>query len=84
MTAGFSGNLILVLLAIVTLLAVATLVILALKSRLPGNDYRELVLRIRTWWVIVAIFGFAILIDRIAAIILLAFVSFLAFKNTYR
>jgi len=81
MTVGLSGNMILVLLAIVTLLAVATLVTLALKSRLPGNDYRELVLRIRTWWVIVAIFGFAILIDRIAAIILLAFVSFLAFKE---
>jgi len=81
MTAGLSGNLVLVLLGIVTLLTVATLVILALKSRLPGNDYSELVLRIRTWWAIVAVFAFAILIDRIAVIILLAFVSFLAFKE---
>ena len=81
MTAGLSGNLVLVLLGIVTLLAVATLVILALKKRLPGNDYSELVLRIRTWWAIVAIFAFAILMGRIAAIILLAFVSFLAFKE---
>jgi phosphatidate cytidylyltransferase len=81
MIVGLSGNLVLVLLGIFTLLVVATLVILALKSRLPGNDYSELVLRIRTWWAIVAIFAFAILMDRIAAIILLAFVSFLAFKE---
>jgi len=81
MTAGLSGNLALVLLGIVMLLAVASLVILALKSRLPRSDYSELVLRIRTWWIIVAIFGFAILTGRIAAIILLAFVSFLAFKE---
>jgi len=81
MTTGLSGNLVLVLLGIVTLLTVATLVIPVLKGRLPGNDYSELVLRIRTWWAIVAVFAFAILIDRIAVIILLAFVSFLAFKE---
>jgi len=81
MTAGLSGNLVLVLLGIVMLLAVASLAILALKSSLPGNDYRELVLRIRTWWAIVAVFAFAILMGRNAAIILLAFVSFLAFKE---
>ena len=81
MITGLSGNLVQVLLGITTLLIVATLVIMALKSKLPENDYNELVLRIRTWWAIVALFSFALLANRIVVIVLLAFTSFLAFKE---
>lgn len=81
MTAGLSNNLILVLLGIVMLLVVATLVVVVLTYRRPDNDYTELESRIRTWWAIVAIFSFAILVNRAVAIIFLGFVSFLALKE---
>jgi len=80
-TAGLSNNLILVLLGIVMLLVVATLVVVVLTYRRPDNDYTELESRIRTWWAIVAIFSFAILVNRAVAIIFLGFVSFLALKE---
>jgi phosphatidate cytidylyltransferase len=81
MTTGLSNNLILVLLGIITLLVVATLVVVVLKRSRPESDYTELELRVRTWWAIVAIFSFAILVNRVVAIVFLAFVSFLALKE---
>jgi phosphatidate cytidylyltransferase len=81
MSAGLSDNLVLVLAGIVTLLAAATLVVALITRSRPHQDYTELESRIRTWWAIVVIFSIAILVDRVAAIILLAFVSFLALKE---
>ncbi len=81
MSAGLSFNLILVLAGIVTLLAAATLVVALMTRSRPHHDHTELESRIRTWWAIVVIFSIAILVDRLAAIIFLAFVSFLALKE---
>ena len=46
-----------------------------------GNPNGELALRVRSWWVLVGVFGGALLLNRTALIVLLAFVSFLALKE---
>ncbi|HVM84565.1 MAG TPA: phosphatidate cytidylyltransferase [Candidatus Binatia bacterium] len=69
------------LLGILALLVVASATSLILKARRPERDYTELRQRIRTWWIIVALFGVAIALKPIVAISLLGFVSFLAFKE---
>jgi phosphatidate cytidylyltransferase len=69
------------LLGILALLVVASTVSLTLVRRHPDRDYTELRQRIRTWWIIVALFAVAIALKPIFAICLLGFVSFLAFKE---
>jgi phosphatidate cytidylyltransferase len=81
MIAELASSLILLLLGIITLLLVATLVLVALKRSQPESDYTELELRIRTWWAIITIFSIAILSSRGVAIFFLGFVSFLALKE---
>lgn len=46
-----------------------------------GKPKGELALRVRSWWVIVAVGSAALLLGRIALLVLLAFVSFLALKE---
>jgi phosphatidate cytidylyltransferase len=69
------------LLVMVGLLAVASLVSLTLVKLRPERDFRELRLRIRTWWWIVAVFAIAILFNRTVSVWVFGFVSFLAFKE---
>ncbi len=66
---------------VVIALVVASIAWRVLKMRNPDRDYRELHLRVRTWWIIVGLFGLAIALNRTAALVFLAFVSFLAFKE---
>ncbi len=49
------------LLVIFALLLVATLVNRILVWRRPDKDWRELALRIRTWWLIIILFSLALL-----------------------
>ncbi|MEZ6087300.1 MAG: phosphatidate cytidylyltransferase [Pirellulaceae bacterium] len=67
--------------AIVLLLAVATAVVWRMRRRQPNRDLNELSLRIKTWWMIVGLFGFVLSISSTAAIVFLAFVSFLGLKE---
>jgi len=69
------------LLVMVGLLAAAGLVSLTLVKLRPERDFRELRLRIRTWWWIVAVFAIAILFTRTVSVWVFGFVSFLAFKE---
>ena len=63
------------------LLVVASLIIGALKSARPEKDFTELVQRTKSWWAMAAIFTAALLVDRIAALVFLGAVSFLALKE---
>ncbi|MFI3217972.1 MAG: phosphatidate cytidylyltransferase [Methylococcales bacterium] len=63
------------------LLAVASLVSMYLVRAKPERDYNELRLRIKTWWIIVAVFATAVLFNRTVSVIVLGLVSFLAFKE---
>jgi phosphatidate cytidylyltransferase len=67
--------------AIGGLLSVASLSSLWLVRAKPERDYTELRLRIKTWWMIVAVFAVAVLFNRTVSVIVLGFVSFLAFKE---
>lgn len=67
--------------AIASLLGFASLYSIWLVRSRPERDYRELRLRIKTWWLIVAVFAAAVLFNRTVSVVVLAFVSFLAFKE---
>jgi phosphatidate cytidylyltransferase len=67
--------------AIGTLLVFASLGSIALQHYRPERDYHELRQRIRTWWLIVAVFAVAVLFNRTVSVWVLGFVSFLAFKE---
>lgn len=75
------GPLQLGLVSLLGVLAVATLVVAGLTRGNADRDYVELRLRVRTWWVIVAVFVAALAFDRRIGILILGVVSFLAFKE---
>jgi phosphatidate cytidylyltransferase len=78
---GPQAPLYIVFACIFALLVAASLASIALQHRRPGSRHMELRLRIRTWWWIVGIFGIALLLHPKGAIILMALISFLAFKE---
>ena len=67
--------------AIGSLLMIASLVSIGLVHAKPEHDYSELRLRIKTWWMIVAVFAVAVLFNRMVSVVVLGLVSFLAFKE---
>ena len=66
---------------IFSLLLIATLINGLLVWLRPGKDWRELTLRIRTWWVIIILFSLAILSPHWLALTFFALVSFMALKE---
>jgi phosphatidate cytidylyltransferase len=67
--------------AIGGLLALASLTSIWLVRAKPERNYTELRLRIKTWWLIVTVFAVAVLFNRTVSVVVLGFVSFLAFKE---
>lgn len=67
--------------AVLAVLVVSTAVVLVLKQLRPEKDYTELVLRIRTWWLIIFLLFGALLLSRGAAIVFFGLISYLAFKE---
>jgi len=68
-------------LAIGVLLSIASVTSIWLAHAKPGRDYLELRLRVKTWWLIVAVFVAAVLFNRTVSVTILGFISFLAFKE---
>lgn len=70
---------------IVLLLAIASLIGWSITRRALSESGQATVAnlnaRIRAWWGIVAIFGFALAIGEIGAVVLFAFISFLALRE---
>jgi phosphatidate cytidylyltransferase len=66
---------------LLVILVAASLVVWALRRARPGQDYGELVLRVRSWWAMVGVFTLAMALSPAASIVFLGFVSFLAFKE---
>ncbi|HAT7568643.1 phosphatidate cytidylyltransferase [Citrobacter werkmanii] len=66
---------------IFALLLVATAVNGLLVWLRPGKDWRELTLRIRTWWIIIVLFSLAILSPNWLVLTFFALVSFMALKE---
>jgi phosphatidate cytidylyltransferase len=65
------------------LLFIATFVIYILAFRNPENDYTELKQRVKSWWVIVILFTFALSLNKAIAITFFCFLSFLALKEYF-
>lgn len=63
------------------LLLLATAVDGLLRWRKPEKNWRELTLRIHTWWVIIVLFSLALLSPRWLALTFFALVSFMALKE---
>ena len=66
---------------IFAILLVATLIVFVLRRVKPERDYAELGLRVRSWWVMAAIFLVAMALSRTVSLVFLALVSFLALKE---
>ncbi|MDM4206633.1 phosphatidate cytidylyltransferase [Klebsiella spallanzanii] len=69
------------LVAVFAVLLLATLINGLLVWCKPNKDWRELTLRIRTWWVIVVLFSLALISPRWLALTFFALVSVLALKE---
>ncbi|EKO3931808.1 phosphatidate cytidylyltransferase [Vibrio fluvialis] len=67
--------------AIFALLLIATVINELLVWQRPGKDWRELTLRIRTWWVSIVLFSLALLSPNWLALTFFALVSFMALKE---
>lgn len=70
-----------VLMAVFSLLLLATLINIALIYLQPQKNWHELTLRIRTWWIIIIFFSCAILSPHWLGLTLFAFISFIALKE---
>jgi phosphatidate cytidylyltransferase len=66
---------------ILVLLGTASLVGFLLEKRRPSETIRNLNARTRSWWVMVAVLGGALLVGRTAITILFAFLSFIALRE---
>lgn len=69
------------LVGIFGLLVVATVVAWLADRLRPGLDLGEVKLRIRSWWVMAAVFALAMVLSRAVSLVFFAFVSFLALKE---
>jgi phosphatidate cytidylyltransferase len=69
-------------LAVVIALVAASIVVWRL-SRGKSGDYRELVLRVRTWWMIVVLFAIAVLLNRVGVLVFFGCVSALALREYF-
>lgn len=63
------------------LLTIASIIIALIKSRLGDSARTELVSRIQSWWLMVAVFTVAMVITRNLSLVFFALVSFLALKE---
>ncbi len=68
-------------LAIGVLLVVATVVVQLLKRAKPQSDFTELWFRVRSWWVMAAVFFAAVAVSRTVSIVFFALMSFWALKE---
>src|SRR5215212_1365780 len=69
------------LLAMVIALIMVTALVRVMFRREPDRDFRELWLRVRTWWIIVVLFIVAVLLNRGGVLIFFALVSTLALRE---
>ena len=63
------------------LLVVAGTIVWLLGRARPGLDLGEVRQRVRSWWLMAAVFAFAMAVDRRISLVFFAFVSFLALKE---
>ncbi len=75
------SNVLWALAGVFAILITASLLVMVLKLRSPQADYTELSLRVRSWWIMIAVFTIAITLSRNVSIAFFGFISFLALKE---
>lgn len=63
------------------LLVTASCIVFLLRRLKPEHNYTELVLRVRSWWVMAGVFSLAMLMSPTVSLVFLGFVSFVALKE---
>jgi phosphatidate cytidylyltransferase len=66
---------------IVVALVAASLAVAILSRRQSERDFRELRLRVRTWWIIVCLFALAVLLNRAGVLVFFGVVSALSLRE---
>jgi phosphatidate cytidylyltransferase len=79
--AGLTPNVQVALVGVFALLALSSLAVAAVGRLVAGGDFTELRLRVRSWWIMVAVLCLAALLGRAVSLVFLALVSFLALKE---
>ena len=77
------ANVTLSVIALYVFLGLATVIVAIIHMKRANSGSTELMLRVRSWWVILILFSIALLGNRMAALGFLAFVSFLALKEYF-
>ncbi len=78
---GIPENVVYATLGIYAVLIVASLIVSVLRWRTPGARYQNLADRTSSWWWMIGAFTLCVLFNRTAAIVFLAFISYLALKE---
>jgi phosphatidate cytidylyltransferase len=68
---------------IYAVLIIASLISVFLKRTGGDHKYAELLLRIKSWWVMVSIFTLAMILSRNVSLVFFGFISFLALKEYF-
>jgi phosphatidate cytidylyltransferase len=71
------------LLGIIALLILAEAVLILLKAKIPVEDFKEINLRLRTWWIMVATFSVSLVLGLWGSLMFIALISFLALKEYF-
>ena len=69
--------------AIFALLILATAIVWWIGRSKPGEASTELMLRVKSWWFMIGVFTFAMVIDRAISTIFLGFISYMALKEYF-
>lgn len=68
-------------LVVLGVLAVASVAVALLRWAKPQKDFKELVARVRAWWIMAAVFFGALVVSNPVALVFFAFLSFWAMKE---
>ena len=66
---------------VIGILIAASIIVDLLKKVNKENDYQELSSRVKSWWIMISVFSFALLSSPMVSVIFFALLSFLAFKE---
>ena len=69
--------------AVVGLLVISSVIVYGLKTRTSERVFTELVQRVKTWWVIVGLFGGSLMLTQQAVLWFFGLVSFLALREFF-
>jgi phosphatidate cytidylyltransferase len=76
-------NILLVMSLILCLLMAASMISFLLKKRYPSRDYKELGLRIKSWWWMILILFFVLSMGTNTSVVFFGFLSFIALKEFF-